>query len=67
MAERGDVDAAVTLGMLYKVGAGVRKDEGQAAKWLCRAVKDLKPDTVDAADLQARLEEELRELQAECP
>ena len=53
--------------MLYKVGAGVRKDEGQAAKWLCRAVKDLKPDTVDAADLQARLEEELRELQAECP
>src|SRR5262245_9693658 len=36
-AEKGDVDAAYNLGVLYATGKGVKKDEKEAAKWYEKA------------------------------
>jgi uncharacterized protein len=37
LAENGDCEAQSTLGYMYKVGRGVKKDYAEAAKWFRRA------------------------------
>ena len=39
LAEQGNPQAQYTLGYIYAEGEGVPKDDGEAAKWYCKAAK----------------------------
>lgn len=39
MAEQGDADAQYYLGRMYDLGHGIPEDDGEAVKWLRRAVE----------------------------